>query len=160
MQTKKSKKTSKSPELKAMELLSFKMRSEKELREKLAEYEYSPEEIETGIAYVKSYGYLNDSVYAEQYVMSKGRQKGRMAIRIELSRKGIADEQIEEALAALEEDEEDVIYPLLVKKAGEPHALEEKEYAKLFRFCAGRGFKSGAIHKALKKYTDAAEGEY
>ena len=156
MRTKKNK-SSKPAEVKSLEILSFRMRSEKELRDKLAGYEYSPEEVEKALQYVKSYGYINDEAYAEQYVASRSSQKGRTALRLELLKKGIPSDKIEAALETLEVSEEDTAYELLIKKAGEPHELEEKEFAKLYRFLMGRGFSGSTSYSVLKRYKNGAE---
>lgn len=151
------KKTDKPAEVKALEILSYKMRSERELREKLVGYEYPPEDVEKAVEYVKSYGYINDSRYAEQYVASRGKQKGRSLLRMELIRKGIDPEDAEKALDSMEESEEDTAYELILKKAGDPHFPDEKEYARIYRFLAGRGFKSSDISRALRRYKNEAE---
>ncbi len=143
---------SKSASVKAMELLLYKPRTEKELRDRLAEKAYPEEEIEEALRYVKSYGYLNDEAYAEQYVSIHSAAKGKNALRMELRKKGIDAEQIEAAVSGIEEEEEEVIYRLLLKKAGDPHETDEKEYRRLFGFCARRGFSAGKIHKALRSY--------
>ncbi len=144
--------TGKSATLKAMELLLYKSRSEKELRDKLSQKGYPEEEIEAAVQYVSRFGYLNDETFAEQYVALRKDRKGKNALRMELREKGIREEIIEEALAGMEEAEEDVVYALLVRRAGEPHELEEKEYRRLFGYCARRGFSAGNIHKALRRY--------
>ena len=152
-------KAEKNATVKAMELLLYRPRSEKELRDKLAERAFDEEEIDTAIAYVSRYGYLNDEAYTEQYVATRSAGKGKMALRMELKKKGIAQETIEEALSGMEETEEETIYQLLLRKAGEPHFLEEKEYRRLFGFFARRGFSAGNIHKALRRYREASEEE-
>lgn len=148
------KKPDKEAYVKAMELLSFKPRTEQELCARLLESGYTQAEAEEGISYVRSFGYINDRDYAQQYVSVRGAQKSRNALRRELKEKGIEEDLIEEALADIEEEEEDVLLSLLCKKAGEPHELDEKEYRRLFGFCARRGFSSGKIHTALHRYQD------
>lgn len=143
--------------LKAMELLNYRARSEAELRKKLLEKEYSEEDVEKAIAYVKSFGYINDRSYAQAYVSEKAAQKSTSMMRMELREKGIEDSLIEEALEQIEEEEEDIILCLLQGKSGEPHELDEKEYRRLYGFCARRGFSSGKIYKALKRYVEEAK---
>ena len=145
-------KKNKSASVKAMELLLYKSRTEKELRDKLLEKEYSEEEADEAIRYVKSYGYINNEAYAEQYVSLRAKEKGRSLLKTELKRKGIEESQIEEALSGIEDDEEQIIYELIRKRAGEPHDLDEKEYRRLFGYCARRGFSGSKIHKALNEY--------
>ena len=148
----KSRKNNKSAVVKAMELLTFKPRTEKELREKLLEKEYTAEETEAAVEYVKSYGYVNDEAYAENYVSARSKDKGRALMRMELRQKGIEESDIEQALESIEDDEEQTILELIIKRAGEAHELDEKEYRRLFGFCARRGFSGGKIHRALKEY--------
>ena len=155
MQQKRHKITNKTAEQKALEILNYSMRSEFELREKLSAFEnFSQEDIDRAIEYVSYYGYLNDALYAEMYVEANTGKKGRNAIKIGLQRKGISQEYIDDALEAMEEPEEEVAYSLLIQKAGGPHELEDKEYAKLCRFLAGRGFSGGTAYTALKRYAN------
>ena len=156
MRLKTNKKPDKPAEVKALELLSFKMRTVKELRDKLEGYGYTPEETGRAIEYARSYGYINDAAYAEQYVASRGGRKGRQMLRTELIRKGISPEEADRALETLETDEDETAYALLLQKAGEPHMTDEKEYARLYRFLAGRGFSGGAVYNALKRYKNEA----
>ena len=53
--------------LRAMHLLEDMDRSESALREKLRQGLYPPEAVEAAISYVKSFGYLDDARYAENF---------------------------------------------------------------------------------------------
>ena len=57
--------------LRAMHLLEDMDRSESALREKLRQGLYPPEAVEAAISYVKSFGYLDDARYAENFVQSR-----------------------------------------------------------------------------------------
>lgn len=139
---------------KAMRLLVSRDRSEQELRERLAREGYDPESAGTAIDYVKSYGYVNDRRYAENYVMSAGSKKSRAALRSFLQEKGIAGEEIENALEELPGDETELIGQLLVKKAGQPHKMEEKELRRALGYLARKGFSSGDIWKVIREYQE------
>ncbi len=142
---------------KAMDLLLFKARTQYELRAKLKEKEYSDPEIDEAIDYVSSFGYLNDETYAEQYVISNASQKSISAMRRELKKKGIDEDIITDALMEVDEDESGIVYDLILKRAGEPHDLDEKEERRLFGFCARRGFSTSTILRAFKQYRSEAE---
>ena len=137
---------------KAMRLLVSRDRSEQELRERLEQEGFGSEETEAAVEYVKSFGYINDSRYAENYVMSAGSKKSRAALRLFLQEKGIAGDTIENALSELPGDETDLIFQLTVKKAGEPHKMEEKELRRTYGYLARKGFSSGDIWKTLRLY--------
>lgn len=61
--------------LRAMHLLEDMDRSESALREKLRQGLYPPEAVEAAISYVKSFGYLDDARYAENFVQSRKASK-------------------------------------------------------------------------------------
>ena len=121
---------------KAMRLLVSRDRSEQELRDRLAREGYDPESAEAAIEYVKSYGYVNDRRYAENYVMSAGSRKSRAALRSFLQDKGIAGEEIENALEEL------------------PDKMEEKELRRALGYLARKGFSSGDIWKVIREYQE------
>ena len=74
--------TGKRAKLRAMHLLEDMDRSESALREKLRQGLYPPEAVEAAISYVKSFGYLDDARYAENFVQSRKASKSRREIFI------------------------------------------------------------------------------
>jgi regulatory protein len=137
---------------KAMHLLMNRDRSEQELRDRLAQAGFEEPETEEALAYVKSYGYVNDRRYAENYVISAGGKKSRRMLRSFLEEKGVADDLIEAALDQLPEDETELVTGLLLKKAGPPHSMDEKELRRVFAYLARKGFTSSDIWRALREY--------
>ncbi len=137
---------------KAMNLLLYKPRSEKELRDRLADAGYLPEETEDAISYVKKFGYVNDRRFAENYARSRQERESIRLIRMGLRQKGVGEDLIDEALAELDIREEDTLESLLKKKAGPPHVLEEKELRRAFAFLARKGFSGSAIRSAVREY--------
>ncbi len=61
--------------LRAMHLLEDMVRSESALREKLRQGFVPAEAVEAAISYVKSFGYLDDARYAENFVQSRKASK-------------------------------------------------------------------------------------
>lgn len=139
---------------KAMQLLLYRQRTEKELREKLFEKEFPPEAVEEAIAYVKSFGYLDDRRYAEVYLHSQKDKKSRAVIRRELQDKGVSSEWIDLAFEEDPADEGAIIQALLCKRAGEPHKMDEKELRRQVQYLARKGFSSSDIWKQIRKYQD------
>ncbi len=136
----------------AMRKLLARDRSQQELEGLLKKEGFGEEEIREALSYVKSFGYVNDRRYAENYVMSAGRKKSRTALRSFLRDKGISSEDTEAALASLPEEEGPLIRELLEKKAGPPHKLEDKELRRFFAYLARRGFSIGDIRRELLDY--------
>ena len=137
---------------KAMNLLLYRSRSERELRDRLLQAEFSEEATETAIAYVKSFGYVNDARFAEQYCISESGRKSRACLRMELQKKGIADDLISCALDALETDESELVAALLEKRYGQPHRMDEAEQRKAYGYLGRRGFSASVIRTALRTY--------
>ena len=104
--------------LRAMHLLEDMDRTEAELREKLRQGRYPEEAVEGAVAYVRSFGYLDDARYAENFVVSRKASKSRREIRMLLSRKGIEDKWIERAFEICyeNEDEQEAVLRILRKK--------------------------------------------
>jgi regulatory protein len=95
----------------AAKLLAAKPRSVAELRERLAERCSSQAIIETVIARLREYGYLDDERYALGYASSKVRQQpiGRRRLEVSLARKkverGVANEALDQVFAETSEAE-------------------------------------------------------
>lgn len=140
------------PRKKAMNLLLYRDRTEKELLEKLRDAGFSEQEAEEGVRYTASFGYLNDRRYAENYVWFAKEKKSRGRIRRELEEKGIPEEIAEEALSVLPEDETGQVYELLRRKAGQPHCLEQKELRRVYGFLARKGFRQSDIWTGLRMF--------
>lgn len=137
---------------KAMNLLLYKDRSEKELRDRLAKEEFEPEQIRDAIEYVRSFGYLNDRRYAENYVASFAGKKSRRIIRAELEQKGVDEVLIDRALEEIPEDETGQIMELLRKKAGGPHRMDDREKRRVVGFLSRRGYSGSDIWKVIREY--------
>ena len=69
---------------KALSLLNYMDRTETQLRKKLKEKDFNEEIIDETIAYVKSFGYINDLGYAERYILNKQKSKSKREIRVAL----------------------------------------------------------------------------
>lgn len=139
---------------KAMNLLLARDRSEQELRRRLSESGFESGEIDEAIAYVSSFGYINDARYAETYVASYAGKKSRAAMIAELRRRGIEETHIEEAVSVLPEDETEEILALLEKRAGAPHILDDRELRRHSAYLARRGYGTSGIRKAVRIYQE------
>ncbi len=104
--------------------------------------------------------YLDDRRYALQYIYEKSSRKSRRMIEADLTNKGIAKEDIEEAFARNMEDNEengsdpesDLIMKLIKKRCPEPDGIDMESEQKLYRYLTGKGFEFGRIRKVLSMY--------
>lgn len=138
--------------LRAMHILERTDKTEAQLRRKLEESEYPKEAVESAIAYVTSYGYLNDRRYAEHYIEWKKQGKGKARLKMELVQKGISREIIEEVLESTDFGEtREMIRQIILKKRKTDIPMNEKEKQRLYGFLMRKGFSSSDILAVMRE---------
>lgn len=138
----------------AMNLLQKREYTAASLREKLRDGEYPEECIEEAIAYVESYGYVDDLRYARDFIVYNMERKSRMRIEQDLMRKGICKDTIRAVFEELEEDgmrqdEVSMIRSLLEKKKYDAKTADGQEKQRMYAFLYRKGFHADAINRAL-----------
>lgn len=138
---------------KAMQLLEYMDRTERGLAERLVRAGFSGEAVQDAIAYVKSYGYIDDARYAQHYISYRLGIKSRQKLLQELMQKGvgrqIALEAWEEAAQIGEPDERAIIRRTVEKKFHPGSELNKKELRRLYGYLARRGFRGSDISAVL-----------
>lgn len=139
--------------LRCMHLLEKRDYTEKELRQKLTngKTEYTQEEMDSAIEYVKSFHYVDDGRYACKYIEAMSSRKSRRQIEQELYQKGVDKELIQEAFEMTGEvPEEEQIARWMEKRHYDPESADPKEKQKMYAFLARKGFRPENIQRALK----------
>lgn len=117
--------------------------------------EGAPERI---IQHLEQGHFIDESRYARAFVRDKSRYNhwGPTRIALELRRKGIPDETIEEALGEIQDDAAaDMLKHLLETKLRTTRGSTERErLCKVLRFAVGRGFALQDARKCLAKILD------
>ena len=145
--------------LRALNLLKARAYTEYGLKKKLAEGGYPDSVSDIAIAYVKSYGYINDRQFALDYLSDQSAKRSKKELYQKLSSKGISKEILDGAFAevygsykdAREEssfDETDVIVKTL-KKRGFTGNESYEERQKLLAYFYRRGFETDSVYKAM-----------
>ena len=138
--------------LRAMHILERTDKTEAQLGRKLEESEYPKEAVESAIAYVTSYGYLDDRRYAEHYIEWKKQGKGKARLKMELVQKGISREIIEEVLESTDFGEtREMIRQIILKKRKTDIPMNEKEKQRLYGFLMRKGFSSSDILAVMRE---------
>ncbi len=137
---------------KALELISRRPMSRKEVREKLLQKGADEDAAEYSADWLQEHGFLNDESYAAavaRHYAAKGYGAGR--VRSELSRRGVDRELWEEAVEQMPAAEEK-LHKFIAARLKDPHDREQlrKIGAALFR----RGYSWEEIRAALRRYTD------
>ena len=79
----------KKAEAKALAILNYMDRTEFQLREKLKEGEFPPFAIEEAVEYVRSFHYIDDERYAENFIRRRKEEKSLFELRMELKKRGV-----------------------------------------------------------------------
>ncbi len=135
----------------AMRLLERQERTECRLREKLLQSEYPKEAIEDAILYVKQYHYLDDERYARTFIQCHQEERGRNRLKMDLMRRGVPKDIIEQCIEEeFEADEKAQIRLLMEKKHFCNETADQKERMKMLQFLMRRGFSYSDIRSALR----------
>ncbi len=132
--------------------LSYRARSEKEIRQNLRKHEVSEEAIEETLERLRKAGLANDKDFAQAWVENRStfRPRSKKALAIELRQKGLDNETIQASLSAV--DEEALAYETGSKRAARFAGMEWNEFRKkLSEFLARRGFSYSVIAPIVSK---------
>lgn len=140
---------------KAYSFLSFKMRTKKEVEDKLKE-DYSDDIVLNVISILEHYSYIDDYKYALLYTKDKFNFKkyGLLRIKYELKNRGINEVLINEVFEYLDLDEISILLDLIYKKTKGNKITEYKEKKRLFDFLIRRGFDYTTINEAYKIFME------
>jgi regulatory protein len=136
----------------ALNFLSYRPRSEKEVQRNLTKHGYDETVIEEILARLRRGGLVNDEDFAELWVENRSefRPRGSRMLRQELRQKGITDQVIANTLDDLDED--NLALKAARKKARRYRHLEWTEFRKkMYGFLARRGFHYGIISDVVPK---------
>ena len=136
----------------ALKVIEFKDRTEKEIREKLIQKGYDEVTIEDELEFLKSYGFIDDSRYAQKFTLDAINIKkwGKGRIKTELLRKGVDREIIDVAIeeAFLEVDDDRLFFEMQ-KRFKDSDFSNMKERGRIFNFYMRRGFSPDEIKGAM-----------
>ncbi|MDN4527576.1 recombination regulator RecX [Fictibacillus fluitans] len=138
----------------SLQFLSFRMRSEKEVRDHLKKKEFEDNAIEEVIKRLLEYKYLDDTDFANTFVRSRKNttSKGAGVITRELSQKGISQPVIEKALNEFPLNEQiESAASFAQKKANQNKSLSSNERRnKISQQLLQKGYSWDVIQEALQ----------
>ena len=115
--------------LRCMNLLQSRAYTESKLRSKLKEGGYPQESIDSALAYVKSYHYVDDLQFAKDYIVNQAGKKSKRVLEQDLIARGVSRNEIEAAFAEAAEKGDG---------PGRTCARADVACQKALRSCAGR----------------------
>lgn len=142
--------------LRCMNLLQCRSYTTEQLRRKLRDGYYPEHCIDAAIAYVASYGYINDEQYTLDYISYRMNSKSRKKLEMDLIQKGIKKEMITAVFEQLQDEgvesnEEEQIRAYLEKKRFEKQDADRKETNRMLGQLFRRGFSLDNIYKVLNE---------
>lgn len=137
---------------KALRLLEFRRRSEKELRNKLRHAGAESDDIDRIIEFCKEYKFIDDEEFARLKAadLKNLKKYGKRRIERELAAVGIGSETISIVMEELDfDDEEDRLYPLVEKKLGGDFG--KKSADRCIRYFMYRGYDFYEIKHCIER---------
>jgi regulatory protein len=141
--------------LRCMNLLKSRDYTRCQMENKLKMGGYPLEVIDKAVAYVMSYGYIDDLRYALSYIGYKSSSRSLKQIKNDLLKKGISGDVIEAAfIKCVDEkritDESELIEKLIEKKKFDKETATYEEKQKIIGFLYRKGFSMDKIYKAVE----------
>lgn len=102
-----------------------------------------PEFITEGaVAYVESFGYINDEEYVRRYMEYKSGSKSKIQIKMDLRKKGITAETLERVFEEYEYEEDDILEEQVKEDPASIRQYKEN-FQKYYGYFARKGFNEG-----------------
>jgi regulatory protein len=144
----------------AMLFLSYRARSESEIRQNLRKHEIPEAVIEQTLERLRQDGLANDDQFARAWVENRSafRPRSRRLMAMELRQKGLAEQAVFSAVEQV--DDEALAYQAARKRLARLEGLEWQEFRKkLSDFLARRGFSYSVIAPVVARLWNEAHKE-
>jgi regulatory protein len=141
----------------AMLFLSYRARSESEIRQNLRKHEIPEPVIEQTLERLRQDGLANDAQFARMWVENRTafRPRSRRLMAMELRQKGLASEAVSSAIEQV--DDEALAYDAAQKRVARLKGLEWNEFRKkMSDFLARRGFSYSVIAPVVTRIWNEA----
>ena len=141
----------------AMLFLSYRARSESEIRQNLRKHEIPDSVIEQTLDRLRQDGLANDNQFARAWVENRStfRPRSRRLMALELRQKGLNEEAVSSAVADV--DDSALAYEAAQKRVARYKGLEWNEFRKkLSDFLARRGFSYSVIAPVVTRVWNEA----
>ena len=139
-------------QLRAINLIAYRPRSVREVRQRLKRAEVDDEAIDSVVDRLKNAGLLDDAAFSKAWVESRLRAnpRGRRMIEWELRQKGVSAQEIDAALEGV--DDEASAMAAAEKRWPRLQSLPQRERKKkLMDFLARNGFDYAVIEETLRR---------
>lgn len=145
---------------KALNYISYKERTESEVRKKLYEKEYLKMTVDSVIKELKKLNYIDDLEYAKRYIEFKIKKMGKIKIRYKLIDKGIDDKILDSLLLKYNKEDEFLSAFKIARKKNKQYGdiSYKKRYSRLASLLKRKGYSYSVIrevtYEILEEYKD------
>ncbi|MGH2371775.1 MAG: regulatory protein RecX [Chloroflexota bacterium] len=146
----------------AFAYLSYRPRSEQELRRYLAQKGHAPETADAVVARLREYHYLDDEVFALSWVENRQRfrPRGARLLRAELRQKGVEREVVDQAIEDAGGDERALALQAAEKRLATLKAADYQEFGrKLGGYLMRRGFPPDVVWEVVRELWSTRTGD-
>lgn len=146
----------------AITFVSYRPRSEREVRDRLRKRDFSQPAIDAAIERMRGWGYLDDQAFAEWWVGNRAEHqpRGKRALAGELRIRGVSSEVVGEVLEEADLDEHGAALELARKRLPSLSSLDRPtQERRLAAFLGRRGYNWDVIRPVMKEVFAEFEGE-
>ncbi len=136
---------------KALCYLSASMKTERQIKDYLAKKGYVAAVIDYCMEKLHYYGYVDDAQFCSQYIKSVS-GKGKRVIAMQLKKRGVAQDVIENALDEVEEDESEVMR--LLQKYMRGKVCDKANLYKGYKYLISKGYDFDVAKQTVDKFND------
>ena len=143
---------------KALQFINHRPRSVEETRRRLLEKGFSDAVVKTTLEKLIEKNWLDDRDFARQWIENRNtfRPRGNRLLTYELRLKGLADDEITQALEEHGGDEDTLAYQAGVKKAKQCSGEAKPEFfKKVSGYLSRRGFHYGIVKPTVERLWEA-----
>ena len=138
---------------KAIDYISRRLHSEREIRIKLKQKGFRPLVIDETVKKLKEYNYICDENFTAALVESS-KNKSKKEIEYILRGKGVSNELVAAYVSVISEDEELLNAESLAVKHVRGKEINEKTLANLYAFLSRKGFSADIVKKVLYRFKE------
>ena len=142
---------------KALYFISATRKTQEQVRKHLREKGYLPAVVEYVLDKLNGYDFLNDAEYAKDYVGQAASKKGVRLIKMQLKAKGLAEGDIDGALATLETQTQEDAAKAILEKYMRHKTVDRENLAKAFKYLLSKGFEYDVARTALSSLGELDE---
>lgn len=134
---------------KAVGYISKLAKTKKQIKDYLLKKGFEQETIFFVLKKLEEYNFVNDELYAKQYVKFKTKKNGKNKILLELKLNGISEDIAKTSIENFAKDKENII--VIAEKYLKNKELDLKNKQKTFRYLVSKGYEIDNVVECLNK---------